>query len=344
MRIALTLVFFTFLPFYTFSQCNDTEVSVQSATGEYGYEMSWELFNESGFLVGSFQGGADDNTFDTLLCLPDGCYRFEANDSYGDGWNGGTVMITFDAEVFDFNLLNGSSEIYYFGVNEQNCTPFIPGCTDPNSLNYDPSATVDDGSCLSLLDVLNMQIIDTIQYAGSKDNRINWVIQNRGSSFANQAEFVQMYQDDLLRSFTLGDEQEISPYAQYRNFFNLYAVWWPDAPSDDEWWSFNIIKQLRDEIFLPWANNETGWATWFSTTKNGGGGGAGLDRDARVGDGKMYGMGYETFLHEFGHTMPGLLDEYSASGEWSGGQCWETGNTTGFTTKDDIPWRHMDRR
>ena len=48
MRIALTLVFFTFLPFYTFSQCNDTEVSVQSETGEYGYEMSWEIFDENG--------------------------------------------------------------------------------------------------------------------------------------------------------------------------------------------------------------------------------------------------------------------------------------------------------
>ena len=102
---------------------------------------------------------------------------------------------------------------------------------------------------------------------------------------------------------------------------------------------YEVITQLRDAIFLPWANEETGWATWFSTTKYGGGGGAGLERNRRVGDGKMYGMGYETLLHEFGHTMPGLLDEYSASGVWSGGQCWETGNTTGFTTKDDIPWR-----
>jgi hypothetical protein len=184
-----------------------------------------------------------------------------------------------------------------------------------------------------------MQIFDTIQYTGSKDNRINWVIQNRGSSFNNRDEFVQLYRDDLLRSFILGDAQEISPYAQYRNFFNLYAVWWPDAPSDQEWWNFNIIKQMRDATFLPWANDETGWATWFSTTKNGGGGGAGLERERRVGDGKMFGMGYETFLHEFGHTMPGLLDEYSSSGVWSGGVCWETGNTTGFTTKDEIPWR-----
>ena len=154
MRIALTLVFFTSLSFHAFSQCNDTEVIVQSETGAYGYEMSWEIYTENGVLVGEFLGGADNTNYDTMLCLTDGCYRFEANDSYGDGWNGGTVTLSFDNEVFDFDLLSGSNEIYYFGINEQNCTPLIPGCTDPNSLNYDPAATIDDGSCLSFQDVL----------------------------------------------------------------------------------------------------------------------------------------------------------------------------------------------
>ncbi len=344
MKIPLTQVFICLtlglVPFNLFAQnCMETEVSIQSQTQNWGDEMSWKLFDTNGILVGMFQGDADFTTYDTTLCLADGCYLLEATDSYGDGWNGGSIQINYDNETFDYTLSDGFDGVFYFGVNELDCTPFIPGCTDPMSLNYDPVATIDDGSCLTLQDVIAMQIIDTIQYTGIKDNRINWVIQNRGSSFANQAEFVQLYQDDLLRAFTLGDDNEIPPYAQYRNFFNLYAVWWPNAPSDLEWWSFSIIQQMRDEIFLPWANNETGWATWFSTTKNGGGGGAGLNRDMRVGDGKMFGMGYETFLHEFGHTMPGLLDEYSASGEWSGGQCWETGNTSGFTTKDNIPWR-----
>ena len=137
----------------------------------------------------------------------------------------------------------------------------------------------------------------------------------------------------------MGHIKEQVPYAQYRNFFNLYTFWWPDAPDDNNGWTFGTIQALRDLVFLPWANNETGWATFFSSTKYGGGGGAGLDREARVGDGKMYGMGYETFLHEFGHTMPGLLDEYSASGSWSNSQCWETPNTTGQSLIDDIPWR-----
>jgi hypothetical protein len=192
--------------------------------------------------------------------------------------------------------------------------------------------------------IIAEQMIDTILYSGPKDNRINWAIQNRGSDntndeFTSLAEFSQAFEDDLFRTFDIDDVQAKAPYAQYRDFFNLYAFFWPDALSDSEGWNFNIIKGIRDTLFLPWANEETGWASFFSTTKFGGGGGAGVDRDNRVGDAKVFGMGWETFIHEFGHTMPGLLDEYSASGEWSGGQCWETPNTTGQLVWEDVPWR-----
>jgi hypothetical protein len=188
--------------------------------------------------------------------------------------------------------------------------------------------------------IIDAQEIDTMLHSGPKDNRINWVIQNRGSSFADKATFIAAYENDLLRAFDNTGQAAQSPYAQYRNFFNLYTSWWPDALDDNTGWSWSILKQTRDAYFLPWANDRTGWITWFSSTAGGGGGGAGLDREERVGDGKMFGMGYETFLHEFGHTMPGLLDEYSSDASWSGGQCWETGNTSGQLSRDDIPWRN----
>ncbi len=188
--------------------------------------------------------------------------------------------------------------------------------------------------------IIDAQEIDTMLYSGSKDNRINWVIQNRGNSFSNKETFTNAYRNDLLKAFDQNDQLAQSPYAQYRNFFNLYTSWWPDALDDSNGWSWNILKQTRDAKFLPWSNDSTGWVTWFSSTAGGGGGGAGLERDRRVGDGKMYGMGYETFLHEFGHTMPGLLDEYSSDASWSGGQCWETGNTSGQLSREEIPWRN----
>ncbi len=187
--------------------------------------------------------------------------------------------------------------------------------------------------------IIDAQEIDTMLFSGPKDNRINWVIQNRGNSFENKEAFTTAYRDDLLQAFDNNGPLAQAPYAQYRNFFNLYSSWWPEALDDNSGWSWDILKQTRDAFFLPWANDRTGWITWFSSTAGGGGGGAGLDRERRVGDGKMFGMGYETFLHEFGHTMPGLLDEYSSDASWSGGQCWETGNTSGQLTRDEIPWR-----
>ena len=341
----LSFLFVILLAFSLPAQdCLFTEVTLHTSTQDWGEELSWTLFNENNELVGSFSGGQSWSNYDTLLCLEDGCYTLIAEDSYGDGWNGGHLTISFGATVLMYELLQGSLEYFAYGINASGCAPLLPGCTDPNAINYDPNATADDGSCLSLQEVIDVQLFDTILHSGPKDNRINWVIQNRSvpnpnGNFAGQAEFVQLFEDDLFKAFTWGDPKAQAPYAQYRHFFNLYAAWWPDAPSDQDWWNFSIIQAMRDSLFLPWANEETGWATWFSTTKYGGGGGAGLDRDKRVGDGKMYGMGWETFLHEFGHTMPGLLDEYSASGEWSGGNCWETPNTTGYTDLDEIPWR-----
>ncbi|MBK8558145.1 MAG: hypothetical protein IPL65_21490 [Lewinellaceae bacterium] len=326
------------------SQCTFTEVTVNSTTVNYGDEMSWELHDSTGTLVANWQGQNNNQSETQVLCLPDGCYTLTALDSYGDGWNGGTVSMTWNTGAQNFSLPDGALQYYYFGVNAGNCTPQIPGCTDPSAFNYNPQATIDDGSCQMLSDVAAAQIFDTIIYSGPKDNRINWVIQNRSTGnpnndFQGAADLRSDLEQSLIPAFTLNDPGAKVPYAQYRNFFNLYAAWWPDAPSEETWWSFSLIQQLRNEIFLPWGNNETGWVTWFSTIKYGGGGGAGLNRDARVGDGKMYGTDFETLLHEFGHTMPGLLDEYTSSGEWSGNKCFETPNTTGFTIKDSIPWR-----
>ena len=195
----------------------------------------------------------------------------------------------------------------------------------------------------TLEEVIAAQQIDTILWSGPKDNRINFAIQNRsqpnGQNYADRAEFVQLYQDFLLTTFTPGHTLEKSPYAQYRDFFNLYAFWWPNALHDNNGWNFQLLHGVRDHYFLPWENNSTGWITFFSTTRHGGGGGAGLERPLRVGSGKMFGMEWETLLHEFGHTMPGQLDEYTSSGIWSNGACWDTPNTTPAEKLEDVPWR-----
>ena len=102
-------------------------------------------------------------------------------DSYGDGWNGnylevagqsitlyeggqGTDTICVDLEQCNYITVDGGfwqSEIYwvidtiliggapYEGIltTVMDCGPPILGCTNPEAMNYNPWATIDDGSC-----------------------------------------------------------------------------------------------------------------------------------------------------------------------------------------------------
>ena len=73
-------------------------------------------------------------------------------DSYGDGWNGaiytlsaadGTVIATGDLDTAQQG--DGStqgSDVVQIGVDSCGL-----GCTDATACNYDPDATLDDGSC-----------------------------------------------------------------------------------------------------------------------------------------------------------------------------------------------------
>ena len=93
------------------------------------------------------------NYIDTL-CIPDGCYDFNMYDSYGDGWQGGSYnLIDSINNVISSGGLQGA---YYFGfhsfsVNQGNQCP-VTGCTEINSHNYNPLATIDDGSCQVISD------------------------------------------------------------------------------------------------------------------------------------------------------------------------------------------------
>jgi hypothetical protein len=341
---AILLFFALFYANRTNAQCDFTEVEIITTTVNWGSELGWEILDEENNILESFQADADNSTYTSTLCLEDACYFLHATDAYGDGWNGGAVEIIIGDISLNYALETGAEGIFPFGVNTEGCVVEIAGCTDPNAVNYNPLATIDDGSCTTIAGILDDQSITLLLESGPKDNRINWAIQNRGmpnsnDEFNSEEEFVSMLQDSILPPFTVGSYLEKTPYARYRNFFNIYAWWWPDAPSQETGWSWQILKGIRDLYFLPWADDEHGWATLFSISKYGGGGGAGVQPETRTGDGLMFGTGWETLLHEFGHTMPQVPDEYTSSGEWSGGNCWESANTTAHAIKDSIPWR-----
>ncbi|GIR11908.1 MAG: hypothetical protein CM15mP23_04830 [Cryomorphaceae bacterium] len=61
-------------------------------------------------------------------------------DSYGDGWNGASAVLTSNGEVIlDATIDSGSEAIADFNLNSE-CEFAVFGCTDPGADNYDPNA------------------------------------------------------------------------------------------------------------------------------------------------------------------------------------------------------------
>jgi hypothetical protein len=107
-------------------------------------------------------GDCNDNHFTTNPNAIESCDDDEDNDCDGeinenclldgdeDGFNGDV-----DCNDVDNNIYPGANEICDNGVDD-NCDGWdaecpVFGCTDPVALNYNPSANIDDGSCIQIL-------------------------------------------------------------------------------------------------------------------------------------------------------------------------------------------------
>ena len=144
------------------AQCaaGQVEVDVIVMAGIFSAEQIWTLQNDA---TGDtlFQGDCGGlGVGAATLCLNEGQnYTFTTFDDYGDGWNGGTWTIsrTSDAAVIG----TGAADNGIAGDMTDNCIGFqleesftfdpaagIAGCTDSTAINYNTSATIDDGSCL----------------------------------------------------------------------------------------------------------------------------------------------------------------------------------------------------
>jgi hypothetical protein len=85
-----------------------------------------------------------------MVYLPSGDYEFVIYDAFGDGiccefgegWFALSNTCGVDTAVFDFNI----DQLTIPFVLEP-CEPLIPGCMDESANNYNPWASVDNGSC-----------------------------------------------------------------------------------------------------------------------------------------------------------------------------------------------------
>ena len=122
-------------------------------------EIVWEIQLGAYFTVyrarkiplSEIQGCGDINAlnYDSGVLVDDGSCYFGVDED-GDGM----LDSEGDCDDTDASIYLGAPEIPNDGI-DQNCDGsdfiFIPGCTNSEASNFNPSATVDDGSCLFLI-------------------------------------------------------------------------------------------------------------------------------------------------------------------------------------------------
>ena len=138
-----------FLPLFAAAQPSWVELEFQ--TDNYGEESTWEIYPVGSDEAIAQGGPLPDSTYTSqMIPLPSGEYNLVVSDAFGDG-------ICCDFGEGWFGLKNDCGlELYVYDFDTSQITvPFvavpcempIPGCMDESSNNYNPWATVDNGTC-----------------------------------------------------------------------------------------------------------------------------------------------------------------------------------------------------
>jgi Secretion system C-terminal sorting domain len=125
--------------------CDYNAISIIVCTQLFGSEISWSLVDSDGNAVAASSGYSSWNCYNQSFCVADGCYTLNMSDSWGDGWNGGYIIVQGAGIYFEGGLFYGSAESAMVSVNSS-CSD-VYGCMNADAMNYNPNATMDDGSC-----------------------------------------------------------------------------------------------------------------------------------------------------------------------------------------------------
>ena len=128
-----------------------TEAVAILYTSTWADEVSYTISDDNGILAQG-QGFEDYGVSETTFCVDSisGCLVLEMFDSFGDGW-GGSLEIYLPAlgiSLGEFSLETGGYQAVSFGEGCETTVEDVLGCMDPAAFNYDPWATIDDGSCI----------------------------------------------------------------------------------------------------------------------------------------------------------------------------------------------------
>ena len=141
----------------------ESNVLVTVIPDTYAGETSWTITD----IYGSILASSPSYTITGVpilseTCIPNGTFiNFNLYDSFGDGMCGtcyggvdGTVLVQTLCGDTILSIVPGNANFGFDTTSTYtvtSCTPNnILGCTDPNYVEYDIDATIDDGSCFTL--------------------------------------------------------------------------------------------------------------------------------------------------------------------------------------------------
>ena len=134
----------------------ENNITLTIVTDCWGEETSWSIVDENNVELENTNTHSyeDITTYNIDLCLNNGCYTFNIEDSYGDGVNGSQwFYCNVDGNYFITNqddstlLVEMDDSDFGFGTSHQFCLgTIISGCTNDLADNYNPEAIQDDGS------------------------------------------------------------------------------------------------------------------------------------------------------------------------------------------------------
>tara|TARA_Y100000589_G_scaffold74329_1_gene67680 strand:- start:11620 stop:15264 length:3645 start_codon:yes stop_codon:yes gene_type:complete len=267
-----------------FLNCNSDQqlVMINLNLGSWSNEITWDIQNEENLIVAnspilnSFY--EDYQNYTSYVCLNIGeTYFFNANDSYGDGWNSDGV---YELSICDQGVIianNSGNSPNDFGLTEEfivissECNLY--GCLDFEACNFDSGAIYDsnciypenyydcDGNCIN--DLNSNNICDEIEIYGCTDqiasNYFNEATFDDGSCLysnicnENEIQIDVLIQTDYYpneTSFVLNNNQGVI-FASENSVFNEgnFAYPFQYCLPDIDCYIFTIYDSYGDGLF-----------------------------------------------------------------------------------------------
>ena len=127
----LLLVLATCLATTAFGQ-DPVTVTIVPTAGDWASEASWDIVNPSDSSVVAI----GDLSANVSVDVPAGQYLINQYDSFGDGWNGGSINVQVGTTTLFLNLTNGELRVTLVEVSAD-AVEVVPACFDETACNYE---------------------------------------------------------------------------------------------------------------------------------------------------------------------------------------------------------------